>query len=218
MNHRVAILWGMLSISTLFFAAEYEVKDGDEQIEQSLPYVSRYGTGQQVAAKLQSNAYTQDEKDAALRIASRYGEAASVVALLEAKADANSKNKYGRRALHLAAKPSIAKSLVDAQADIEAEDNGGDRPLMRAVIADNYGVMGTLLGLAALIDAPNKKGWLPIHEARNGYAVKNLLDAKGNVNARGEKGATRLHLACERGELNIVMLLLENKATVDAPL
>jgi outer membrane protein assembly factor BamB len=47
-------------------------------------------------------------------------------------------------------------------------------------------------------------------------AVRKLLDAGADVNARTEYGATALHYACDKGHLEVVKLLIERKADVNA--
>jgi outer membrane protein assembly factor BamB len=54
--------------------------------------------------------------------------------------------------------------------------------------------------------------------ARKGdvVAVKKLLDAGADVNAATEYGATALHFAADKGHLDVVRLLVERKANVNA--
>ncbi|KAL3087462.1 hypothetical protein niasHT_023710 [Heterodera trifolii] len=111
----------------------------------------------------------------------------------------------------------IVKLLVEeGKADTESTDSNGDTALMGALVENNLGIGHYLISRGARTDHMNKFGMSPLH-----YFVKNgdfalckfLVDNGANVNQNTTDDSnchvTPLHIACAKGHLQIVKLLVE---------
>jgi len=126
-----------------------------------------------------------------LAAGSDYG-ADAAEALLNYGADPNARNASGQTALHQAASQGatrVIEILLAHKADINAADNSGYVPLLGAI---SYGM---------------KNGRKP---------VEVLVNNGANVNAESARGETPLGNAIERGDIEILKLLIAHGANVKA--
>lgn len=125
--------------------------------------------------------------------------------------------------LHDAAKAGDLKrvqQLVKDGADLEAALPRGETPLIVAALEGQTQVVKFLIERGAAIQARNDRGFTALHAAayRGHPPVAELLIANGiNVNdAENRFKATPLHLAAEDNRKDVVELLLDKGAELEA--
>ncbi len=147
--------------------------------------------------------------------AARGRELERLQALLNAGADANLANDNGGTPLMyavLGGDLEIVHVLLDRGADFDARaDNGWSATMIAAAKGYDH-ILELLLARGADPNAPDVYQWTPLMRAgyENRPAIVRLLlqDDRVDINRRGEKGFTALHLAATQGHLEIVRLLL----------
>ena len=121
----------------------------------------------------------------------------------------NVKNKVSQTPLHVAVltnQVSVVRRLVIAGADIEARDCYGNMPVH---IACREGMLDIV---RALVEPVSFK-----EQQRNNYDnTFNRLHQKFNLNAVNYDGVPCLHIAASKGHLDIVKLLLNHGADINA--
>ena len=160
-----------------------------------------------------------------------HGRVEAVTILLANGADTRTVDADGNSPLHHAARssdPGVAARLLDAHAPIDALNTEGFSPLGVACEAGNWRLARFLLdhgarcepgaGDAAL-GIPSK-GQPALLAAASGdddaAGVQLLLKNKARVDARGHDQSTALMLACEANNPEIVSVLLDAGAAIDA--
>jgi ankyrin repeat protein len=166
---------------------------------------------------------------APLHAAAANGHLDLVAYLLSENCPVDQRNGTKETALHLAASenwPDLTHVLIASTANPAALDGGERTPLHRACQAGAGSTTEILLGYESGLALPDKSGLTPLHHAVYGQHLalaKTLLDAEVEVDQEivgmgGMEelrlGWTPLHLACIRGSLKGVKLLLEHKASV----
>jgi ankyrin repeat protein len=115
--------------------------------------------------------------------------------------------------------PAVQK-LVKKGMDIDFQPKDGETALVAAARAGSHAVLQWLLQQGADTEVMTVDGMNALHVAcANGkqYAVQLLLDSGADVTARTTVLLhTALHLAAERGNLELVRLLVERRANLDA--
>ena len=152
------------------------------------------------------------------------GESAAAVArLIGSGAQVNQSSPDGARPLHWAAHRDderVAKLLIDAGADLNAATDLGITPLLLACSDGSSALVELLLRAGAKPDLATSTNETPLMTcARRGNlpGVKALLAAGASVGAaESVRGQTALMWAAARGQSNIVQVLIENGADVNA--
>ncbi|OHE99308.1 ankyrin repeat and protein kinase domain-containing protein [Colletotrichum orchidophilum] len=133
----------------------------------------------------------------------------------------NTQNSYGLTALHLAVfnhSETATEILLNHGADIEATAPDGRRPLYLAVEQRCLEVTQTLLRHGAVPDA-EAQGLTPLHAAVLQSDLEMcglLLEYGADVSARNHDGREPLFLAVNKGNANIIKLLLDHHADPDS--
>ena len=149
-----------------------------------------------------------------LHFASSGGHVEVARVLVAKGASINATNAFGRTALHFAAAAQhfeMVKFLVGSEASLTSRDKDGITPLLYAVAAkkqeDRWIMSGTgqMIATTAPVDSPPDE-----------RIVKILLGAGANPNVPANNGTTPLHVAAEKGYVNVVVLLLSAGADREA--
>ncbi len=156
----------------------------------------------------------------------------SILEAIRDGCDINTINEDGKTVLFIASLwgyYDIVKLLVNNGADINFQsEDGNDTPLIAALsgmgmvkyhtfLSDKTKyqhtlVLQLLLSSGASANAKTTEGWSALLAAINIQsveAVKILLDYEADVNTRNNQGKTALNLAKERGDNQIIQLLLD---------
>ena len=192
-------------------------------------------------SKADVNARDNNSKTALHHAASR-GHSDVMQMLLDRKADVNAIDDDGYTPLHCAAKNghvNAVKTCLSNGADVNIVDTA----LHLAAYAGHSDVMQMLLDRKADVNAMDDDGYTPLHcAAKNGHvnAVKTCLsngadvntkihdaascehsdedslDSEGYVKRKYNINKTALHLAAYYGHSEVMQVLLDNKADVNA--
>jgi len=153
----------------------------------------------------------------------KQGDIQAVRSLIKSGADVRAPEGDGATALHWAAhrdSVDLVRLLLDAGARAEVANDLGVTPLHLAAANGNPATMRLLLDKRASVNAASEAGVTPLMEAaRSGSvdAVRLLLAHGANVNAHETaRGQTALMWAVSRQHPEIVKVLLENHADVQA--
>lgn len=166
------------------------------------------------------------DKQYPLHLAARDGDLTMAKALMKADpALVRQKDYMGETPLHKAAQFGRGRAaemaellLAGGKADVNARDNGGKTPLLRAVIADNMGVVKVLCDHGADVNAKDGNGFTPLHEAAcgNKEVVEVLLAYGADPNAKDEIGVTPLDNARSYEEIAQLLRQHGDRKTIKA--
>ncbi len=160
----------------------------------------------------------------ALHLASQRGRLDFMELLLNRGAMVDVPDNDGFTPLHLAISKMERRAtelLLKNGANIDLQNNKRQTALHLALQHSHPNIIPLLLENGANVDAQDDDGSTPLHRAISRAdvelsRVQLLLDRYTNINLRNNKGQTALHLASQHGRLNVMRLLLEDGADVDA--
>lgn len=167
------------------------------------------------------------EKEAELILAATRGDENDVRRLIGEKANLNAQGKDGNAALLIASKQGfthIVKALLEVnggrRVNINMKNHRGWTSLMLAADAGNKDIIDLLIQSGAEINTKRSNGATALMDACcHGHVdVVEALTSQSeiNINARRWDGRCALHIAVENRFIEIVDLLIEKNADVDA--
>ena len=164
-------------------------------------------------------------------LAARSGHVDVVEELLSAGSDVTATDIEGASVVHMAAEEGcvyILGLLNESGADFNAQKKSGDTPLVLAARNGQYDAVALLLTLdvAVFVDGQNMNALHFAAESGHTGCVQLLLDAGVPVDVQTTDmcytarslingGVTPLMLAARQGQVETMMLLIDNGATVD---
>lgn len=163
-----------------------------------------------------------------IKTAARDGDTESIQRLLKSGADLNVKDSYGRVPLHYATNNGHSDAvniLLENGATVNDKDNDGITPLHCATSNGHIDIVNKLLYNGACVNQRTDKKITPLHIAvlnNNKELVEIFLkhvsrDELGDfINTKTiSSGNTALHMASQKGYLEIVHILLRYGASYD---
>uniref|UniRef100_T1JDD6 furin n=1 Tax=Strigamia maritima TaxID=126957 RepID=T1JDD6_STRMM len=147
----------------------------------------------------------------ALHMAAEHGHENLTKQLLEAGLDPNAQNNEGNTSLHTAVESNnkaIANTLLTHGADVNARNCKDFTPLHTSVRRGSIDVTCLLLDNGADLEAKDKYGNTPLHLSISAPLVRLLIQKNANINASNKRLQTPLHIAAERGNPELVEILL----------
>ncbi|XP_006813082.1 uncharacterized protein LOC100373654 [Saccoglossus kowalevskii] len=164
-----------------------------------------------------------------LHAAASSGDVDAAELLLQYGADINAKNKSGNTALHVAAwfgHPDIVHLLISEQADLTVTNKYARTPQDTARESNQYKSKSTRAQVIKMLDSANKV--MKLHEATSSGDVHQVKQFSSGLkdgvnvmlevdyeNTNDSDKQTPLHKAAERGDGDVINVLIDNGADVD---
>ncbi|XP_026674113.1 uncharacterized protein LOC113465041 [Ceratina calcarata] len=158
-----------------------------------------------------------------LHFAAYHGHLEVVNILIDHGANVHAKDKDEATVLYQAAvggHKEIIDLLLKTEASLNVRTISGSTPLHAAVMKNQMEVVDFLIQNGAKINATDNNGRTPLHVAaaspRNKHIIELLMRNEAAVNVKDKNGVTPLHIAAYNGCIDNALLLIKNKANVNA--
>jgi serine/threonine-protein phosphatase 6 regulatory ankyrin repeat subunit B len=166
-----------------------------------------------VEMMLRQKAQTNPKEFAPLLSAAEAGHTKIVELLLDHKADLNAVDGDGNTAMHIAASKGhqyVVKLLLRRKARFDLLNRYGETALEMAIAGEHKPIIDDLVNVGSPIDVFAAIGLGDLER------VQKELDQDPKLVSAVKRDLTPLHIAARRGELEIVSLLIEKGAMVNA--
>ncbi|KAI9344007.1 hypothetical protein BDR26DRAFT_857991 [Obelidium mucronatum] len=156
---------------------------------------------------------TKTDGDGVLNFACRHSNVKVVELLLEKGKSPDFQNYNLETPLHIAAirgNMDILKALIEHNAHSK-QDIRGNSPFLLATEHGNISSIPILFDHDTQMNFSNDAGWTPFHFCQTPETLSiliNIMDAR-LINKRNSEGLTPLLLHCQRGNINLVVALLQ---------
>ena len=160
---------------------------------------------------------TNKRGHSALMMASVKGNIDAVNVLLKAGADPDITDANGNTCIHLSMyevwKRKVLQTLIDHGANVNATDKDCQTALVVASDKGNTDAINVLLTAGADPNIADANGntclHFAVHQGCNKEVVQMIIDHGAHVNIANKNGLTALMIACERGNIDVINVLLE---------
>ena len=167
---------------------------------------------------------TVDEGDTCLILAAYFGHTETVRYLVGLKdVDVNHQGMNNQSALHSAVQeghPDVVRVLIDAGASVNTKDRNGAPPLHCACRLGHLDIVKMLVEAGAGVCTTDSNGQsclMPASGAGHTETVRYLVGLKDvEVNHKKNNGVTALHCAVQKGHVDVVQVLIDAGADIDA--
>ena len=159
---------------------------------------------------------TNKRNETALSLACQNGKEDAIEVLLNAGADKNIANKYGNTCLHEAVTQSfsnaVLQAIIDHGAELNVKNMFYQTALALACGQKKEDAIHVLLNAGADPNIAYKTGNTCLHEAViqtfSETILEAIIDHGAEVNTRNKQYETALQLACEKGNTDLINILL----------
>ncbi len=219
---------GNMEIVSALLEAGAEVNETNDDGRTALMLAALWGHRDAVRALLEAGAEVDVEDNyghtALTRAAWRSDP--EITAILEgAGAEIAAEDINGDLALISAAgdgNPEVVSELIKTGSDVNAADENGRTALMAAASRNHREAAAALIEAGADVNAADDRGRTALILAAEGLGEKDLaallIEAGADVDAEAENGRTALHIAVSRGRSELVSILINQGAGVNARL
>lgn len=164
-----------------------------------------------------------------LLTASQRGDTQEVQRLLDSGADVNATHRGFTALHHATGEPGVARLLIAAGANVNAQTPEGQTPLLAAVRRMDPDLVNLLIDAGADVNKRGKNGAVPLvlwvvntstsHQDKDWRVAvtRKFIEAGADINARGEYGSLPLGSAAMFGDTDVMQVLIDASASVDAP-
>ena len=164
---------------------------------------------------------TNKENATALMLASEKGNVDGLTVLLSAGANTTLEDAVGNTWIHYAiygdCSKEILQSIIDLGADVNAKNNKNTTALMLAIEKGNAAATNVLLSAGAnTLENAVGSTWMhyAIHEDLSKEVLQLIIDLGADVNATNHENATALMLAIEKGNADVINILINAGASM----
>lgn len=219
-----AAYWGSHEVAKLLCISAANIAASDKYKETALHLAARNGHYKVVRLLLESGAGVSQHDQFALTplaTASSQGHPEVVKLLVEFGSNMSTVDGDGDTPLSLASykgHTEVVKLLIELGADVSTRNKAGRTPLHLACLGGHTDAARVLIEAGAAISTLNQDGDTPLNSAAyEGHveAVKALIEAGGDVDTPDNYGATPLHYAFKHEFENLILILLDNQASLD---
>jgi len=187
-------------------AAEVAQRNNNDKVATTLRTMELHsaiarGKTEQASQILKDNAQLAQESangEKAIHVAAEFSREEMVKPLIDAGADPNAQTERIKETpLHMASTPGVTITLLRNGAKPNVMGHRKNSPLHEAA-DDNFKVGEYLIQAGAKVNAQNKFGYTPLHNAvtaENTELIRVLIDNKAKVNIQSDQGRTPLHVS-----------------------
>jgi ankyrin repeat protein len=110
----------------------------------------------------------------------------------------------------------VAKLLIENGADLQVEDVKGNTALHVACGKGSVELVQLLIDAKMDVNAQNNAGGTPLMWVKKGLVARLVIERGADLANKDDDGDTALHLACAKGAVEVVQILVDAKGDLNA--